>query len=105
MKTAAYIAFIAAALPAVWSLPQGRVLRRFDLPTCGAEACLASTNGTFVATGASNGIAPASLARICSLPQDDVTRYVQTVQPCIDGDVGKKKCTAGAIYRKSNPAH
>lgn len=103
MKTAAYIAVIAAAVPAVWSLPAGLVARQFRVPTCGAETCLASTNGTFAATGASNGTAPYDLAGICSLPQEDVTRYVQTVQPCIDGDAGKQACTAGAIYRKSSP--
>ncbi|KAF2625686.1 hypothetical protein BU25DRAFT_297929, partial [Macroventuria anomochaeta] len=96
---AAYITVIAAAVPAVWSLPAGLVARQFQVPTCGAETCLASTNGTFVAAGAPNGTAPNDLAKICSLPQEDVTRYVQTVQPCIDGDAGNKTCTAGAIYQ------
>lgn len=54
-------------------------------------------------TGASSGVVPNDLGALCSLSQEDLTRYVQTVQPCIDGDVGKKACTAGAIYRKSNP--
>lgn len=102
MKAATYFAVIAAAVPAVWSLPAGFVLRQFQVPTCGAETCLASTNGTFEAAGASNGTAPYDLGKICSLPQEDVTRYVQTVQPCIDGDAGKAKCSAGAIYRKSS---
>lgn len=100
MKTAIYIALVTAAAPAVWSLPASIVARQFKVPTCGAETCLASTNGTFVATGASNGTAPNDLGRICSLPQNDVTRYVQTVQPCIDNAEETKKCTAGAIERK-----
>lgn len=99
MKTFAYIVVIAAAVPAVWSLPSGLVTKQFKVPTCGAETCLAATNGTFVATGASNGTAPNDLGRLCSFPQEDVTRYVQTVQPCIDGDAGKSVCTAGAIYQ------
>lgn len=99
MKTAAYIAFIAAAVPAAWSLPQGLVGRQFSLPTCSAETCLTSTNGTFVATGASNGTAPSNLAGLCSLPQEDLNRYTQTVQPCIDSSVSSKQCTAGAVYQ------
>ncbi|KAF9700930.1 hypothetical protein EKO04_001147 [Ascochyta lentis] len=99
MKTAAYIAVIAAAVPAVWSLPSGLITKSFKVPTCGAETCLASSNGTFIATGASNGTAPNDLGRLCSLPQEDVTRYVQTVQPCIDGDAGKAACTEGAVYQ------
>jgi hypothetical protein len=98
MKTSAYIAVIAAAVPAVWSLPQGLVGRQFTFPTCSAEKCLASTNGTFVATGASNGTAPSNLAGLCSLPQDDLNRYVQTVKPCIDARA-TNNCTAGAIYQ------
>lgn len=101
MKTFTYIAVIAAAVPAVWSLPAGLVSRQFKVPTCGAEACLATTNGTFVASGASNGTAPNDLGRLCSLPQADLTTYVESVQPCIDGDAGKAVCTPGAIYRKS----
>jgi len=99
MKTAIFITAIAAAVPAVWSLPASVASRSFVIPTCGAETCLASTNGNFVATGAPNGIAPNDLGRICSLPQEDVTRYVETVKPCVDGDVGKKACTPGAIYQ------
>lgn len=103
MKTTTYIVAIAAAVPAVFSLPANLASRQFTLPSCGAAVCLPSsdpsTNGTFVAAGASNGTAPSDLGAICSLPQDDVTRYVQTVQPCIDGAPGKV-CTAGAIYRK-----
>jgi hypothetical protein len=102
MKTATYLAVIAAAMPAVFSLPANLFSRQFTVPSCGAAACLPSTNpstnGTFVATGASNGTAPSDLGAICSLPQDDVTRYVQTVQPCIDGAPGKV-CSAGAIYQ------
>ena len=101
MKTTTFITVIAAAVPAVWSLPASVALRSFAIPTCGAETCLASTNGTFVTTVAPNGTAPNDLGRICSLPQEDVTRYVQTVEPCIDGDAGKNACTPGAIYRKS----
>ena len=101
MKISAYIAVITAAVPAVWSLPQGLVGRQFTFPTCNAEKCLASTNGTFVATGASNGTAPRNLAGLCSLPQDDLNLYVQTVKPCID-DNATNNCTAGAVYRKSN---
>ncbi|KAF3011176.1 hypothetical protein E8E13_011559 [Curvularia kusanoi] len=96
MKTAIYVALVTAAAPAAWSLPAS-VTRQFKLPTCGAETCLASTNGTFVATGASNGTAPSDLGRICSLPQEDVTRYVQTVQPCIQRAKETNICTAGAI--------
>lgn len=105
MKTATYFAIITAAVPAVFSLPANVVSRQFNytVPSCGAATCLPSSNpslnGTFVATGASNGTAPSDLGAICSLPQDDVTRYVQTVQPCIDGTPGKV-CTAGAIYRR-----
>lgn len=103
MKTATYFAIIAAAVPAVLSLPANLISRQFTVPSCGAASCLPSTNpsinGTFVAAGASNGTAPSDLGSICSLPQDDVTRYVQTVQPCID-DVRSKVCTAGAIYRR-----
>lgn len=101
MKTTTYTALIAAAIPAVWSLPAGLSARQFKLPTCGAEACLASTGGSFVASNASIGTAPGDLKGLCSLPQEDVNQYVETVQPCIDGDAGKKACTAGAIYRKS----
>jgi hypothetical protein len=93
MKTTTFIAVIAAAVPAVWSLPASVASRSFAIPTCGAETCLA--------TGAPNGTAPNDLGRICSLPQEDVTRYVETVKPCVDGDAGKKACTPGAIYRKS----
>lgn len=99
MKTTTFITVIAAAVPAVWSLPASVALRSFAIPTCGAETCLASTNGTFVTTVAPNGTAPNDLGRICSLPQEDVTRYVQTVEPCIDGDAGKNACTPGAIYQ------
>ncbi|KAJ4367967.1 hypothetical protein N0V86_009808 [Didymella sp. IMI 355093] len=99
MKTATYFAVIAAAVPAVWCLPAGLVSRQFQVPTCGAETCLASTNGTFMTAGTSNGTAPYDLGRICSLPQEDVTHYVETVRPCVDGDVGKAKCSAGAIYQ------
>lgn len=102
MKTATYFAVIAAAVPAVWSLPAGLVLRQFQVPSCGAETCLPSTNGTFVTASAPNGTAPYDLGKICSLPQDDITLYVQTVQPCIDGDAGKAKCSEGAISRKSS---
>jgi hypothetical protein len=34
------------------------------------------------------------------MDQSEVTRYVSTVQPCIDGDAGKETCTDGAIDRK-----
>ncbi|KAF3045800.1 hypothetical protein E8E11_008532 [Didymella keratinophila] len=102
MKIATYFAIIAAAVPAVFSLPANLVSRQFALPSCGAAACLPSSspsmNGTFVATGASNGTAPSDLGALCSLPQDEVSRYVQTVQPCIDGAPGTV-CTAGAIYQ------
>ncbi|KAF3035707.1 hypothetical protein E8E12_007125 [Didymella heteroderae] len=102
MKAATYFAVIAAAVPAVLSLPASLVSRQFTVPSCGAAACLPSTNpslnGTYVATGASNGTAPSDLGGICSLPQDDVTRYVETVQPCIDSEPGKV-CSAGAIYQ------
>ncbi|KAJ8114501.1 hypothetical protein OPT61_g3637 [Boeremia exigua] len=97
MKTAAYVALVAAAIPAVWSLPASFTPKPFNVPTCGAESCLASSNGTFVANGTSNGTAPNDLGRICSLPQADVTSYVETVQPCIDGEAGKKACSEGAI--------
>ncbi|KAF1925857.1 uncharacterized protein M421DRAFT_7620 [Didymella exigua CBS 183.55] len=99
MKTVTYFAVIVAAIPAVWSLPAGLILRQFQVPTCGAETCLASTNGTFVAASASNSTDPYDLGKICSLPQEDVTRYVETVQPCIDGDAGKANCSVGAIYQ------
>src|SRR5690242_4540451 len=101
MKTAAYIAVVAAAIPSVWSLPAGLSSRQFKVPACGAEACLASTGGNFVTNGTSNGTAPSDLGGICSLSQADVNQYVRTVQPCIDGDAGKKACTGGAIDRKS----
>ncbi len=101
MKAAIYISIVAATIPTVWSLPAAATPKPFAIPTCGAELCLASPNSTFAAGGASNGTAPNDFGRICSLPQDDVTRYVQTVQPCIDGEEGKKACSAGAIYRKS----
>lgn len=101
MRVSAYIAILATAVPAVWSLPSGLVTKQFKVPTCAAEKCLASTNGTFIATSAYNGTAPSDLGGLCSLPQDDITRYVQTVQPCIDGPYGEKACTEGAIYRKS----
>ncbi|KAH6644434.1 hypothetical protein C7974DRAFT_439765 [Boeremia exigua] len=97
MKIAAYLTIVATAIPTVWALPAGLMARQFTVPTCGAEACLASTNGTFVSPAASNGTAPGDFARICSLPQDEVSRYVQTVQPCLNGKEGKKACTPGAI--------
>ncbi|KAJ4992955.1 hypothetical protein SVAN01_01659 [Stagonosporopsis vannaccii] len=98
MKTAAYTAILAAAIPAAWSLPAGLISRQFEVPSCGAAVCLESTGGNFVTEGATNGTAPSDLGGICSLSQDDVNRYVRTVQPCIDGDAGKKACTAGAIF-------
>lgn len=55
-----------------------------------------------MATGATSGTAPNDLVGLCSVSQEDLTRYVQTVQPCIDGDEGKKACTSGAVYRKSS---
>lgn len=100
MKTTAYIAVIAAAIPAVWSLPAGLSTRQFKVPTCGAEACLASTSGNFATNGAPNGTAPSDLGGICSLGQENVNQYTKTVQPCIDGEAGKQACTPGAIYRK-----
>lgn len=103
MKTTSYIAAIAAAIPAVWSLPASFAARQFQVPSCGAETCLAATNGTFVSAASPNGTAPSDLARICSLPQEDVTLYVDTVKPCVNGAAGKKACSAGAIDRKSYP--
>lgn len=99
MKTTSYIALIAAAIPSVWSLPTSLAARQFKVPTCGAEACLASTGGSFVASNASNGTSPSDLKALCSLPQADVDEYVKTVQPCIDGEEGKAACTEGAIYQ------
>jgi hypothetical protein len=59
------------------------------------EICFADTDGAFDACATND------LACLCSLDQSEVTRYVDTVQPCIDGDAGREACTAGAIYRES----
>lgn len=47
-----------------------------------------------------DGCAPGNLVCLCNLPQDDVDRYVETVQPCLDGEPGKKTCTLGAVASK-----
>ncbi|KAF2124144.1 hypothetical protein P153DRAFT_390694 [Dothidotthia symphoricarpi CBS 119687] len=87
MKFTTAIAFFAAVLPAV-CLPTAR---QFNLPTCGAETCL--TDGVF------DACAPGDLACLCTLEQSEVTRYVETVQSCLDGEAGQAACTAGAIYQ------
>ncbi|KAH7371565.1 hypothetical protein BKA66DRAFT_423905 [Pyrenochaeta sp. MPI-SDFR-AT-0127] len=89
----AYLAVIAAILPAVWSLPAELAVRQYKLPTCGAEYCLVETPGLF------DACAPSDLACLCSLEQSEVTRYVSTVQPCLDGVAGEATCTPGAIYQ------
>ncbi|KAI8938577.1 hypothetical protein NX059_004456 [Plenodomus lindquistii] len=87
------LATLLTVLPAAWSLPNNLSIRQFKLPTCKAESCLATTNGTF-------GACPTSdLACLCSLNQTEVTRYVSIVQPCIDGNEGKAACTDGARYQ------
>lgn len=88
-----YIAVFAAVFPTVWSLPTAPSARQFKPPTCGAEQCLAATNGEF------DACKPNDLACLCRLEQSEVTRYVETVQPCINGDIVPKSCTAGAIYQ------
>ncbi|CAO2652278.1 Nn.00g005610.m01.CDS01 [Neocucurbitaria sp. VM-36] len=89
----AVLAFIAAALPTVWSLPAQLDVRQNKLPTCGAETCLTETPGLF------DACEPNDLGCLCSLQQSEVTRYVGTVQPCIDGEPGKVACTDGARYQ------
>jgi hypothetical protein len=61
--------------------------------TSSQEVCLAETNGLF------DACAPNNLACLCSLDQDELSRYVSIIQLCIDGDVGHTECTDGAIYR------
>jgi len=78
-------------LPAVWSLPTDLSIRQFKLPTCAADTCL--TDGTF------DACPPSDLACLCKLDQAEVTRYVSTVQSCIDGEKGKQACTDGARYQ------
>lgn len=85
------LAIIAAVLPVSWSLPAELAVRQFKVPTCAAEQCLVETPGLF------DACAPSDLACLCSLDQCEVTRYVSTVQPCLDGAAGKAACTAGAI--------
>ncbi|EMD92844.1 hypothetical protein COCC4DRAFT_170205 [Bipolaris maydis ATCC 48331] len=80
------IVALVSLLPAVWSVPTNYTNK---LPTCGANECL--TDGYF------DGCAPGNLVCICNLEQDDVDRYVKTVQPCLDGEPGKKACTLGAV--------
>ena len=60
------------------------------------EECLVATNKLF------DGCEPSDLACLCRLEQSEVTRYVETVQPCLNGDIGREKCTTGAIFRESN---
>ncbi|CAA9959263.1 hypothetical protein CFE70_010609 [Pyrenophora teres f. teres 0-1] len=90
MKLSSSVFAIFTILPAVWTLPTN-LLRESKLPTCGASQCLATTNGLF------DGCAPGDLTCICTLEQSEVDRYVTTVQPCLDGEPGKKACTAGAV--------
>ncbi|KAH9880967.1 hypothetical protein J1614_001460 [Plenodomus biglobosus] len=89
----ATLAIFLAVLPAARSLPNDLSIRQFKLPTCQAEACLATTNGTF------DACPPSDLACLCSLNQPEIARYVSMVQPCIDGDEGQAACTDGARYQ------
>jgi hypothetical protein len=58
------------------------------------EMCLVDTSGIF------DGCAPYDLVCLCNLDEDELSRYVTTVHPCIDGPLGSEMCTDGAIYRK-----
>ncbi|KAF2850319.1 hypothetical protein T440DRAFT_110920 [Plenodomus tracheiphilus IPT5] len=87
------LAVFLAVLPAVWSLPNDLSLRQFKLPTCKAASCLSTTNGTF------DACPPSDLGCLCSLNQTEINRYVNIVQPCIDGDEGRANCTYGARYQ------
>ncbi|KAF1840333.1 uncharacterized protein K460DRAFT_410927 [Cucurbitaria berberidis CBS 394.84] len=91
--TTTTLAVLAAVIPTIWSLPTELALREYKLPTCGAESCLVQTAEVF------DACAPSDLACLCTLEQSEVTRYVNTVQPCIDGDAGKAACTDGARYQ------
>jgi hypothetical protein len=61
---------------------------------CAQKTCLDATNGLF------DACEPHDLKCLCSLKQSEITRYVEMVQPCIDGDEGSDICTDGAIYRQ-----
>lgn len=54
-----------------------------------------------ITDGYFDGCAPGNLVCLCNLDQDNVSRYVRTVQPCLDGEAGRKSCTAGAVASKS----
>lgn len=58
------------------------------------ESCLSETPGVF------DACPPGNLACLCALPQTEVERYVNIVAPCLDGDIGRSICTAGAIFRE-----
>ncbi|KAF2029982.1 hypothetical protein EK21DRAFT_112461 [Setomelanomma holmii] len=83
------LALMAAAIPTIVAFPMTTFARQYIPPTCGVDQCLAG--------GLFDGCKPADLGCLCSLEQDEVTRYVSVVQPCIDGAPGKDECTAGAI--------
>ncbi|KAF1919275.1 hypothetical protein BDU57DRAFT_527322 [Ampelomyces quisqualis] len=87
------LAVITTIAPATLALPSILSANSFKIPTCGAEACLAKTNGTF------DACTPNDLACLCRLDQSRLDTYVATVQPCIDGAVGHNTCTDGAIYQ------
>jgi hypothetical protein len=58
-----------------------------------------------VADGYFDRCAPGNLVCLCNLEQSEVTRYVNTVQPCLDASLkvtGEAGCTAGAVYRQSS---
>ncbi|KAL6711713.1 hypothetical protein ACN47E_004647 [Coniothyrium glycines] len=89
--SSAIFALIATAAPAAWSLPA----EPKPVPTCAAEQCL---QGEPI-PGLFDGCAPNKLDCICGQNQTEVTRYVKTVQKCIDDkNIGGKACTAGAQY-------
>jgi hypothetical protein len=92
--TTAYVAFLAAIVPAAWSLPTNAV-RQFKPSTCGAEQCLNGTSGLF------DGVPPSNLTALCGLDQSEVTRYVGIMQPClgtIKNANGGPVCTAGGVW-------
>jgi hypothetical protein len=83
------LAIVAALLPAVHGFPTSEP---FKVPTCASEQCLTTTNGRF------DDCKTDDLVCLCDLEQTEVTRYVSTVQPCIDGKAGHNACTGGAIW-------
>lgn len=89
------LALLATAVPAVWSLPTSIPAEPHGVPSCAADLCLQDEP----VPGLFDSCNPSDLGCICGQQQDEVARFVDKVQTCIDNPAqGGKACTAGGRY-------